>query len=219
VRASHDLSGVTTTFDESNLVPNAGLLPAAVLAQRIDLAGLVDQRLHLAKHGANSGTKALTVIGSMLLLLKLSHPVRRHHLFLVSQGHAVHPRGCLARQARMLGPECWHRQQGPENLTLLLVGQRRQSLRQQSVGLEHLPPQLHVVPWCDDRLRRLLLPAPPSGDRAGPAPATHRGAAWFRVTWLTTGLGHALETLGQRLLKRSPSLRYHRAGDEGQPAW
>jgi hypothetical protein len=30
VRASHDLSGVTTTFDEGNLVPNAGLLPAAV---------------------------------------------------------------------------------------------------------------------------------------------------------------------------------------------
>jgi hypothetical protein len=47
-------------------VPNAGLLPAAVLAQRIDLAGLADSRLKLAKHGAGSGTKALTVIGSML---------------------------------------------------------------------------------------------------------------------------------------------------------
>ena len=66
MRASHDLSRVTTTFDESNLVPNAGLLPAAVLAQRIDLAGLVEERLTLTKHGANSGTKALTVIGSML---------------------------------------------------------------------------------------------------------------------------------------------------------
>jgi hypothetical protein len=54
------------SFDEPNLVPNAGLLPAAVLAQRIDLAGLVDRRVHLARHGANSGTKALTVIGSML---------------------------------------------------------------------------------------------------------------------------------------------------------
>jgi hypothetical protein len=67
VRASHDLSRVTTTFDESNLAPNAGLLPAAVLAQRIDLAGLVDERLRLAEHGASSGTKALTVIGSMLV--------------------------------------------------------------------------------------------------------------------------------------------------------
>lgn len=47
-------------------MPCAGLLPAAVLAQRIDVAGVVDERLNLAGHGANSGTKALTVIGSML---------------------------------------------------------------------------------------------------------------------------------------------------------
>jgi len=60
------LSRVSVTFDETNLVPNAGLLPAAVLAQRIDLSGLVDSRLHLARHGANSGAKALSVIGSML---------------------------------------------------------------------------------------------------------------------------------------------------------
>ena len=60
------LSRVTTTSDETNLVPNAELLPAAVLAQRLDLGGLVDRRLHLAKHGANSGAKALPVIGSML---------------------------------------------------------------------------------------------------------------------------------------------------------
>ena len=66
MRASHDLSRVSVSFDEPNLVPCAGLLPAAVLAQRIDLAGLVDQRLGLARHGANSGVKALGVIGSML---------------------------------------------------------------------------------------------------------------------------------------------------------
>ncbi len=66
MRASHDLSRVTTTFNDSNLVPNAGLLPAAVLAQRIDLAGLIDERLRLTRHGANCGTKALTVIGAML---------------------------------------------------------------------------------------------------------------------------------------------------------
>lgn len=66
MRASHDLSRVSTSFDEHNIVPNAGLLPAAVLAQRIDLAGLIDRRLHLAKHGANGGAKALSVIGSML---------------------------------------------------------------------------------------------------------------------------------------------------------
>ncbi len=45
---------------ETDLVPNAGLLPAAVLAQRIDLAGLIDSRLHLARQGANSQAKALT---------------------------------------------------------------------------------------------------------------------------------------------------------------
>ncbi len=66
MQANHDLSRVCATFDEANLVPNAGLLPAAVLAQRIGLGGLVDRRLHLARHGANSGAKALTVIGSML---------------------------------------------------------------------------------------------------------------------------------------------------------
>ncbi len=54
------------SFDESNLVPNAGLLPAAVLAERIDLAGLVGERLRLSRHGVNCGAKALTVIGSML---------------------------------------------------------------------------------------------------------------------------------------------------------
>jgi hypothetical protein len=59
------LSRVSVSFDEDNLVPNARLLPAALLAQRIDLAGLIDSRLRLAEHGANSGTKALTVIGSM----------------------------------------------------------------------------------------------------------------------------------------------------------
>ncbi len=57
MRANHDLSRVCTTFDETNLVPNAGLLPAAALAQRIDLEGVVDRRLHLARQGANSGPR------------------------------------------------------------------------------------------------------------------------------------------------------------------
>jgi len=53
------------SFTETSLVPNAGL-PAAALAQRIGLGELVDQRLRVAQHGAHSGAKALTVIGSML---------------------------------------------------------------------------------------------------------------------------------------------------------
>jgi hypothetical protein len=66
VRASHDLSKVSVSFTETNLVPNAGLLPGAALAQRIGLGEFLDQRVQLAQHGANSGSKALTVIGSML---------------------------------------------------------------------------------------------------------------------------------------------------------
>ena len=54
------------SFSEANLVPNAGLLPAAVLAQRVGLGDLVDRRLRLAVEGANSSAKALTVIGSIL---------------------------------------------------------------------------------------------------------------------------------------------------------
>jgi len=66
VRASHDLSRVSVSCDEANLVSVAGLLPAAALAQKVGLAGLVEQRVRLARHGANSGTKALSVVGSML---------------------------------------------------------------------------------------------------------------------------------------------------------
>ena len=54
------------SFTETNLMPNAGLLPAAMLAQRIGLPELFDEWLQLHKHGVSSGSKALTVIGSML---------------------------------------------------------------------------------------------------------------------------------------------------------
>lgn len=66
MRASQP-SRVSVSCDESNLVSGAGLLPAAVLAQKVELAELVEQRVPLAAHGANSCTKALTVVGSMLL--------------------------------------------------------------------------------------------------------------------------------------------------------
>ena len=66
MRANHERTRVSVSFDEINPVPNAGPLPAAVLAQRIDLAGLVDRRLHLVLQGASSSTEALSVVGSML---------------------------------------------------------------------------------------------------------------------------------------------------------
>ena len=53
---------MSVNFDETNLVPNAGL---------------VDRRLHLTKHGANSGAKALSVIGSMLAGQEPGHFARR----------------------------------------------------------------------------------------------------------------------------------------------
>ncbi|MFC4946637.1 hypothetical protein [Pseudonocardia sp. GCM10023141] len=58
---------MSVSCNEPNLVSGAGLLPAAVLAQKIGLAELIEQRVRLAAHGANGGTKALTVVGSMLL--------------------------------------------------------------------------------------------------------------------------------------------------------
>ena len=58
------LTRVAVRFDEACLVPNAGLLPVAALAGRVDLAGLIDTRARLASEAANSATKALTVIGS-----------------------------------------------------------------------------------------------------------------------------------------------------------
>src|SRR3954468_8239290 len=66
MRASHDLSRVRVRFDEPNLVPSAGLLPVAALAQRLGVEQLVEDRLTLAAHGHRSGAKALTVLGSML---------------------------------------------------------------------------------------------------------------------------------------------------------
>ena len=65
-RAASRLGRVSVGFTEANLVPNAGLLPAVMLAQRVDLPGLFDDRLRLAVHGASSGIRALTVIGSIL---------------------------------------------------------------------------------------------------------------------------------------------------------
>jgi hypothetical protein len=56
-------------FDETNLVPNAGLIASAALAQRLGIADLVRGRVRLDKNrpgATNSDAKALTVLGSML---------------------------------------------------------------------------------------------------------------------------------------------------------
>lgn len=69
VKASHNLAAVAVRFDEDNLVPNAGLVASAGLAQRLGVAELVQRRVRLPKDrpGApNGGAKALTVLGAML---------------------------------------------------------------------------------------------------------------------------------------------------------
>ena len=69
MRSSHNLAAIETTFDEDNLVPNAGLQAPAALAQKLGVAELVDERVKLPKGvagRANCGTKAMTVIGAML---------------------------------------------------------------------------------------------------------------------------------------------------------
>lgn len=48
MKASHNLAAVAVSFDETNLVPNAGLIAPAALAQRLGVAELVRQRVRLA---------------------------------------------------------------------------------------------------------------------------------------------------------------------------
>jgi hypothetical protein len=68
VRSSHSLGKIGITFDEPNLVPAAGLVAPGELAQRLGVADLIDERLHLrgAPGAANAGVKAMTVIGGVL---------------------------------------------------------------------------------------------------------------------------------------------------------
>ena len=67
MKASHELSRVSVSFDEPNLVSHAGLVPVAELAQRLRVGERIDAAVTLTgTAGANSGAKALTVIGSVL---------------------------------------------------------------------------------------------------------------------------------------------------------
>ena len=62
---------MSATFDDDSLLPCGGLAVAGLLAQRLGVAELVDEHVRLsaaaaANSGANSGAKALTVVGSAL---------------------------------------------------------------------------------------------------------------------------------------------------------
>jgi hypothetical protein len=55
------------TFDDDTLLPNGGLTVAALLAQKLDITGLVDRHVTIdGQAGANGGAKAATVIASAL---------------------------------------------------------------------------------------------------------------------------------------------------------
>ena len=63
MRSSHTLAAIETTFDEDNLVANAGLLAPGALAQKLGVAELIDARLVLPAAPVGrpkGGTKAMT---------------------------------------------------------------------------------------------------------------------------------------------------------------
>jgi len=67
VKASHNLERVSVSFDDDTLLPNGGLAVAALLAQKLGVADLVDEHVTIGgEAGANSGAKAATVIGAAL---------------------------------------------------------------------------------------------------------------------------------------------------------
>ena len=67
MQASHNLERVSVSFDEETLLPNGGLAVAALLAQKLGAADLIDEHLTITgEAGANGGAKALTVVGSAL---------------------------------------------------------------------------------------------------------------------------------------------------------
>ena len=49
MRLSHAAAAATLVFDDPNLLPDGGLLPVLALAEKINLAGLVEERLHRAR--------------------------------------------------------------------------------------------------------------------------------------------------------------------------
>ncbi|MBG6240105.1 hypothetical protein IWX78_003100 [Mycetocola sp. CAN_C7] len=67
MQLSHTSAALSATFDESNLVSAAGLVPAIALAVRTGLGDLTDQRLSLPGYfGANAGLKVTALVAGMV---------------------------------------------------------------------------------------------------------------------------------------------------------
>ena len=67
-RVSHVIDRIEATFDDANLVANAGLLLSATLAGRLGLEGLIDDTVKLSGRvgGAHPGCKVLTLMHLMI---------------------------------------------------------------------------------------------------------------------------------------------------------
>jgi hypothetical protein len=67
-RVSHAIDRIEATFDEPNLVANAGLLLTATLVERLELETMIDDVVNLAGRvgGARPGRKVLTLAHSMI---------------------------------------------------------------------------------------------------------------------------------------------------------
>jgi hypothetical protein len=67
-RVSHSIDRINATFDDDNLVANAGLLLPATLVERLDLESLINSAVSLDGRvgGASPGRKVLTLLNTML---------------------------------------------------------------------------------------------------------------------------------------------------------
>ena len=67
-RVSHSIDRIDATFDEPNLVANAGLLLVATLTHRLGLEALIDATVRLVGRigGARPGRKVLTLVHAMI---------------------------------------------------------------------------------------------------------------------------------------------------------
>ena len=67
-RVSHGIDRIDATFDDPNLVANAGLLLVATLTQRLGLEALIDATVRLVGRvgGARPGRKVLTLVHAMI---------------------------------------------------------------------------------------------------------------------------------------------------------
>src|SRR5690625_3840436 len=64
---NHSISSLSASFDDSNLVSSAGLVPVMRLAERAGLTALADKHLTVpTDKGANPGAKIASLVAGMI---------------------------------------------------------------------------------------------------------------------------------------------------------